>query len=78
MTQISTGTTTIDEVMASPLFERGVKDARAGRGFPADYDTWNDKLWAYERGRQWANGAPRHVKLKTPEAKKWFRKLDIL
>ena len=81
--QIPTKPTTIETIMASPLFKRGVIDARARRGFPAEYDTWNDKLWAYERGRQWAQAVPRNVMLKrdgriTLEAKKWFIKLDIL
>ena len=63
-TQIPTWPVTIMEIMASPLFERGVADARSGRGYPPDYDTWEDGEWAYERGRQWATLAPPHVKLK--------------
>ena len=62
--QLPTVPVSIAEIMASPLFERGVKDARAGRGFPPDYDILEDKLWAYERGRQWARLAPRSLPLK--------------
>lgn len=67
--------------MASPLFERGVTDARNSRGYPADYDTWKDGEWAYERGRQWVRVAPRSVKLRingkvTAEAITWFKKFE--
>ena len=64
--QVPTESTTIERIMASPRFEQGVDDVRAGRGYPPDYDAWaaSDKLWAYERGRQWARVTPRHVKLK--------------
>jgi hypothetical protein len=64
--QIPTRSTTIEAIMSSPKFQLGVEDARAGRGYPAGYDGWkhtNDR-WTYERGRQWAQLAPRSVALK--------------
>ncbi len=64
--QVPTVPISIQEIMSAPLFERGVNDARAGRGYPGDYDLWahtNDR-WAYERGRQWALLVPRHVPLR--------------
>jgi hypothetical protein len=50
--------------MSDPKFALGVADVRANRGYPADYDTWKDDCWAYERGRQWAQIAPRSLPLK--------------
>jgi hypothetical protein len=83
--QIPTAMVSVEEIMASPRFARGVVDARAGRPFPADYDTWSrdDKSWSYERGRAWAVSVPRNVLLKregkiTDEAIRWFIKMDIL
>lgn len=83
--QIPTSTTTVREIMASPLFKRGADDARAGKPYPLDYDTWShkDKLWAYERGRAWATAVPRRVPLMTNgkisvEALNWFEKADII
>jgi hypothetical protein len=77
--QIPTRPVTACEIMSSPTFALGVADARAGLGFRAAYETWrdpNDK-WAYERGRLWAQQAPRTVALKrdgkvTDEAMRWF------
>jgi hypothetical protein len=64
--QIPTVPVTIMEIMSCPKFERGVDDVRASRGYPRDYDQWEDTndRWDYERGRQWARLVPRHVKLK--------------
>src|SRR5262249_54965373 len=62
--QIPTGPVTLREIMSDPKFARGVADARAGRGYPPPYDTWEDRNWAYERGRQWAQIAPRGLPLK--------------
>lgn len=83
--QIPTSKTTVRKIMASPLFKRGAEDARAGRPYPSDYDTWShkDKLWAYERGRAWATAAPRRVPLMTNgeisvEALNWFERADII
>jgi hypothetical protein len=72
--------------MSDPAFERGVRDARAGRGFPVDFDDWEtNSAWNYERGRIWAQRAPCTVILKqdgriTNEAVGWFMRLsqDIL
>lgn len=63
--QVPTRLTTVAEIIRHPKFARGVADRRAGRGYPADYDAWEDTndRWAYERGRQWATVAPRHVAL---------------
>jgi hypothetical protein len=82
--QVPTRPTTITEIMASPKFALGVSDVRADRPFRAEYDHWdtNDQ-WVYERGRQWAAGAPRTVTLLrggkvSEEAMRWFSRLDIL
>jgi hypothetical protein len=77
--QIPTRPTTIARIMADPKFALGVADARAGRGYPANYDTWREGQWSYERGRQWAQIAPRSLPLKmdgqiNPRALLWFRK----
>ena len=81
--QLPTVPVSIAEVMASPRFQQGVVDVRAGRGFPRDYDEWSqtDELWAYERGRVWACLVPRNVALKrngkvTNEAINWFMKFS--
>jgi hypothetical protein len=73
------------EIMLSVWFEQGVTDARAGRGFPKDYDAWSaqDRLWAYERGRLWGRAVPRSVQLKsggrvTDQAIAWFKRLGPL
>ena len=74
---------TIAEIMSSSKFALGVADARAGRGYHPDYDKWaegdGNASWDYERGRRWAQIAPRTVVLKhngrvTADAKRWFRK----
>jgi hypothetical protein len=64
--QIPTRLATVREVMSDPKFALGVSDVRAGRGYPARYDAWEDTndRWAYERGRQWARIAPRNLALK--------------
>jgi hypothetical protein len=80
--QIATRLVTILEIMSDPKFALGVADARAGRGFPADYDRWSSGAWSYERGRAWALLTPRSVALKAKngevaaEALLWFRRLD--
>jgi hypothetical protein len=51
-------------IMKTDAFKAGVEDARAGRGYPADYETGGPKAnydpalvtnwqWNYERGRYW-------------------------
>jgi hypothetical protein len=77
--QVPTILATVEQIMSSPYFARGVADVRAGRGYCADYDTWghSNNRWDYERGRQWAAVAPRSVALKrngrlTTEAMGWY------
>jgi hypothetical protein len=64
--QIPTRSVTRQEIMSDSKFALGVADVRANRGYPIDYDTWEDTndRWAYERGRQWAQIAPRSLPLK--------------
>jgi hypothetical protein len=86
MTQVPTVPTTIRQIMSRPLFEIGVRDARAGRPINKYYDRWNgDEQWSYERGRQWATLVPRSVPLKrdgriAAEAERWYARCgdDIL
>ena len=64
--QVPTVSVTMQQIMRDPKFALGVNDARAGRGYPADYERWkhtNDQ-WSYERGRQWGRLAPRSLSLK--------------
>jgi hypothetical protein len=82
--QIPTRPVTALEIMSAPEFAFGVADARAGRPYRPGYDSWSDtnERWNYERGRQWAQLAPRSVVLKrggkvTAEAMRWYQK-DIL
>jgi hypothetical protein len=77
--QIPTRPVTAREIMSSPAFELGVADVGTGRGYRTDYESWSDvnHQWDYERGRQWAQQAPRTVALKrngkiTDEAVCWF------
>jgi hypothetical protein len=49
-------TTTIEAVMRSAAFKRGVADKRANRPLPEQPP---DDDWDYERGRLWASIAPR-------------------
>ena len=83
--QIPTRPVSIAEIMSDPKFAQGAEDVRHGRGYLADYDTWEDTndRWAYERGRQWATVAPRHVVLKangkiTTAAWRWYAREEIL
>jgi hypothetical protein len=72
--------------MSDPAFERGVRDARARRAFPSNFDTWEtNSAWNYERGRVWAQRVPASVDLKrtgriTEEAVRWYVRIarDIL
>jgi hypothetical protein len=82
--QVPTRLVTVAEIMQQPEFARGAADVRAGRGYPTDYDAWghDDCRWSYERGRQWATLAPRHIPLMingkvTRAALGWYRS-DIL
>jgi hypothetical protein len=86
MAQVPTVPTTIRQIMRHPLFEIGVRDARAGRPINKNYDQWDgDEQWCYSRGRQWAALVPRSVPVKrggrlTHEAVAWYERLgdDIL
>lgn len=78
--QVTTKLVTVLEIMSRPKFALGVEDARAGRGYRPDYEVWEDAndCWCYERGRQWAQLAPRHVQLKVNgkislQAMRWYR-----
>jgi hypothetical protein len=68
--------------MSDPSFERGVRDARAGKPYPDSFDTWNvNAAWNYERGRAWASRVPASVVVKrngrvTDEALRWFLRVD--
>ena len=57
--QVLTYATTVNAIMRSRDFKRGVEEVRAGR--PPDYDVFDDDLWAYERGRLWAAAAPKSM-----------------
>lgn len=57
MTQIKTRFVTLNSVMRSAAFMRGVNEMR--KGLPMDYDAYNEahesnQRWGYERGRQFA------------------------
>ena len=58
--QVKTSICSPDTVMLHPHFVRGLDDIRAGRPFADDVD---DRLWAYERGRQFGAVAPRSMSL---------------
>jgi hypothetical protein len=63
--QVSTFPTSIAAIMGSPYFALGVADARAGRTYHRDYDTWRgNPQWNYDRGRLWAKLAPKSLPLK--------------
>ena len=75
--QVATTVTTIEKIMRSAAFKRGVQDKRKGRP-PSDTDDWN-----YARGRQWAAIAPPDMPVTiggrlNPEAKQLFWREPIL
>jgi hypothetical protein len=82
--QVPTEPVSIRWIMSDPAFERGVRDARANRGFP--FDTWEtNSVWNYERARAWARRVPASIDLKrngrmTDEAVRWYVRIswDIL
>jgi hypothetical protein len=84
--QVPTKPVSIRWIMSDPTFERGVRDAHAGRPFPVSLDDWEtNACWNYERGRAWARRVPASVALKcngrvTDEAVGWDRRIarDIL
>jgi hypothetical protein len=60
--QVPTYGVTIEWIMSTAAFRRGVADRRAGR--PMTY-RGNDELhWEYERGRLWASLAPVEMPLR--------------
>jgi len=74
--QVETSRCTVEEIMSSPMFARGVEDRRAGRPY-SDVSAIDDPTWSYERGRQWASIAPRSLRLRlkgrlNPEAIEFF------
>jgi hypothetical protein len=83
--QVPTTAVTAERIMSRRTFGLGVADVRAGLPPRADFDgsapeCWNDQ-WCYERGRAWALLVPRNVQVRrngkvTPEALRWFGKLD--
>jgi hypothetical protein len=58
--QIDTCECSVWEIMGTPEFERGLKDARAGAPFDWRVD---DPTWSYERGRLFAHVAPLDMRL---------------
>jgi hypothetical protein len=80
--QIPTKRVSIRRIMTDPAFELGVRDARARRPFPVDFDTCEtNPAWNYERGRIWAQRVPASVNLKrngrvSDHAVRWFMRLD--
>jgi hypothetical protein len=76
--QVPTRPVTIREIMGSWAFGLGVADARAGRDYHTDVESWTtNSQWDYSRGRMWARQAPRTVALKrngkvTSEALRWY------
>jgi hypothetical protein len=67
--QVPTKRVSVRWIMTDPAFERGVRDARAGRPFPVAFDTWKvNSAWNYERGRVWARRVPASVDLKPMDA----------
>jgi hypothetical protein len=59
--QADTYACSVNSIMATRAFARGVAEVRAGR--PPDFDR-NNWDWEYERGRQWATVAPKDMPLK--------------
>ncbi len=83
--QVPTRPVSLEWIIGHPKFAQGVADVRGGRGYPAAFDAWQntDDAWNYERGRQWATLAPRHVRLKfngkiTAAAVRWYCAAKIL
>lgn len=67
--QVATKPITVQQIMRSAAFQRGVADVRAGRRPRFDSNTRDgadigrvtNDAWDYERGRQWATVAPRSM-----------------
>jgi hypothetical protein len=63
MTQTRTVRTTLDAIMQSAAFQRGVEDVRCGRKPNFDKPDEDGFYWQYERGRQFGAIAPRKMKI---------------
>jgi hypothetical protein len=80
--QVPTVAVSVRWIMSNPAFEQGVRDARASRPRPPDFDDWEtNSQWGYERGHIWAKLVPTSVVLKrnrrvTDEAVRWFERFD--
>jgi hypothetical protein len=59
--QVQTTVTTVERIMTTAAFGRGVADAR--KGIPFDWRITED-AWEYERGRHWAHIAPLDMPLR--------------
>lgn len=64
--------TTVEKVIASHYFTRGIKDFVAGKGFDKDYEKWAyivgkgvNAQQDYERGRQYAAATGGNIPTKT-------------
>jgi hypothetical protein len=64
--QCETRPITIEAIMRTAAFHRGVADVRAGR--KPRFDEYGDD-WHYERGRQFAILAPRDLTIVSPRTK---------
>jgi hypothetical protein len=80
-TQVKERPVSIETIMRTTAFRRGVVDVRAGRKPRFDQEADGPSSgWYYERGRQFATIAPRHLpivlpleKQLNPEALEFFR-----
>jgi hypothetical protein len=62
-----------------PAFTKGVIDARAGRGFRREYETWSIEWQSrYETGRQLAQIFPRNLKTRTSGGKPTQKVVETL
>jgi hypothetical protein len=82
--QVPTIKITIERMMATEAFRRGVADVRAGRGPNYDgefglmpvrrpkpgIDSPTNQQWLYERGRMFGIPAPRYMPVILPRAKR--------
>ena len=82
--QVPTVQVSIFDIMCTTAFQRGVADARYGRaprfdgdeflimplerGPPGDMNSFSNRQWNYERGRQFGIMAPRTLNLFLPRA----------
>jgi hypothetical protein len=62
--QVPTERVSLVAIMSTRAFERGLRDARAGRPFVPSYGASIDDQWDYERGRAFAVVAPRRMPLR--------------